>query len=73
METITIKEIMTICKRRCRATLYSIMKNHPDFPKRLDKRGRAGRLLFDRAEFMAWFEQHKDKLMEDLKHAAKGK
>ncbi|ENF4907354.1 hypothetical protein ABRR14_005089 [Escherichia coli] len=72
METLTMQDLLVICKRRERRSIYRIMRNYADFPQPT-RTARNQPLMFDKAAVLAWFEQHKDEVMEDLKHAAKGK
>lgn len=73
METLTMQDLLVICKRRERRSIYRIMKNYADFPQALERTARNQPLIFDKAAVMAWFAAHEDEVMEDLKHAAKGK
>lgn len=58
--------------QRSRIAVYGVMKRHPDFPKP-ENSGRGKMLIWMKADVMAWFEQHKDEVMEDLKYAPKSK
>ncbi|WP_097451737.1 helix-turn-helix transcriptional regulator [Escherichia coli] len=58
--------------QRSRIAVYGVMKRFPDFPKP-ENSGRGKMLIWMKADVMAWFEQHKDEVMEDLKYAPKGK
>lgn len=58
--------------QRSRIAVYGVMKRFPDFPKP-ENSGRGKMLIWMKDDVMAWFEQHKDEVMEDLKYAPKGK
>lgn len=61
-ETLTIKDVCRILNRS-RMSVYVAMRRYPDFPEPL-ARGHGVRMLWLKAEFMAWFEQHREELEE---------
>ena len=67
--------IMTMpdmCKllQRSRIAVYTVMKRYPDFPEAME-RGHGTKLIWLKADVMAWYEEHKQELEASLERGMK--